>query len=310
MSPAHQVVHLPLPLLPALLAALLAIGLLLALLAKRSAARNRSGRRDWSVPVIDTAAEGNSPFHRWDIRFKLVALLCFAFLVVATRSLPAGLIALTAGLAALLAARVPLHRALRRLLAMAGFLGMFVIIMPLTVPLRAGDTLVIFQGMEFLSFNLRGLLLAATICAKACAVALLMEPMLATAPLPATLEGLSRLGVPAKVGQMILLAHRYIFVFLEEARRMATGMNVRGFRRRTNPETLRVTGNYLGMLFVRSFERTHRVYDAMQARGYEGEFPHLRRFRARPADWLLAGVWVLAGVALLIADRLWLSGML
>lgn len=310
MTPAHQVIQLPGLLLPGLLAALLIGGALLALAARRSAARSRrAGRQDWSVPVIDTTAEGDSLFHRWDIRLKLVALLSFAFLVVATHSLQAGLVALSICLAALLTARVPLHRALRRLLAMAGFLGMFVIIMPLTVPLRPGDTLLVFQGVEFLSFNLRGLLLALAICAKACAVALLMEPMLATASLPATLEALARLGVPAKVGQMILLAHRYIFVFLGEAKRMATGMNVRGFRKRTNVETLKVTGNYLGMLFVRSFERTHRVYDAMQARGYEGEFPHLRRFQARPADWLLAGFWVLAGVALLVADRLWMRGI-
>ncbi len=309
MNPAERIVHLPFLLLSGLVAGLLAAGLLLAFWARKSAARTRNRDaepRNWSVPIVDAVAEGDSLFHRWDVRIKLVALLSFAFLVVATRSLPAGLAALVICSAALVAARIPLHRALRRVLAMAGFLGMFIIIMPLTVPLRSGDTLLVVQGIEFLSFNLRGLQLALAICAKACAVALLMEPMLATAPLPVTLEGLSRLGVPDKAGQLVLLAHRYIFVFLGEAKRMATGMNVRGFRKRTNAETLRVTGNYLGMLFVRSFERTHRVFDAMQARGYTGDFPHLRRFEARPADWLLGGLWLLLGLILLILDRLWL----
>ena len=189
---------------------------------------------------------------------------------------------------------------------MAGFLAMFVIIMPLTVARQPTDTLVVFSGLEALAFNLRGLELALAICGKACAVALLMEPLLATAPLGVTLEAVSRLGVSPKVAQMILLAHRYIFVFLEETRRMAIGMKVRGFRKRTDLETLRVTGNFLGMLFVRSFERTHRVFDAMQARGYDGDFPAMTEFRAAPADWLKAALWLLFGLTLLLLDRLWL----
>jgi cobalt/nickel transport system permease protein len=34
-------------------------------------------------------------------------------------------------------------------------------------------------------------------------------------------------------------------------------------------DTLRALASFLGMLFVRSFERTERVFDAMQARGYK-----------------------------------------
>lgn len=263
--------------------------------------------RDWSVPVLDAAAEGDTPFHRWDVRFKLVALLGFAFLVVATRSPWSALLAVLLTFIAVLLARLPLARLLRRLLAMSGFLSMFLVLMPLTAVARPGDVLLVVPGLEFLSFNLRGLQLALAIAGKACAVALLMEPLLATASLPRTVEGLIRLGVPEKVGQMILLAHRYIFVFQEEARRMATGMQVRGFQRRTSIETLRVMGNYLGMLFVRSFERTHRVYSAMQARGYQGRFPAPACFAVTPGDWLHCACWLALGVLLVWFDRFWLG---
>jgi len=87
---------------------------------------------------------------------------------------------------------------------------------------------------------------------------------------------------------------------------MAVGMNVRGFRKRTHLETLRVMGNFLGMLFIRSLERTHRVFDAMQARGYEGEFPGHGQFQAAPADWLKGLFFIALGIALLVLDRLWL----
>ena len=262
------------------------------------------GEQDWSIPDVDASAEGDGLFHRWDVRFKLVALLGFAFLVVATRSPWSALLAMVLSFAAVLIARLPLRRSFRRLLAISGFLSMFLLVMPLTAVTHPGDTLFIFGGIDSLSFNLRGLLLALSIAGKACAVALLMEPLLATASLPRTVEGLTRLGVPEKVAQMILLTHRYLFVFLEEAKRMATGMQVRGFRRRSNVETLRVMGNYLGMLFVRSFERTHRVYEAMQARGYRGRFPAPFYFKVTAGDWLHAAVWLALGVALVLFDRL------
>lgn len=310
MSPAApgSIIELAPGLLPALLLALIIGAGLLVFILKRRPVREETeaSERDWSIPVLDAAAQGASPFHRWDVRFKLVSLLSLAFLFVATRSLAAGAIALGVAAAATAAARTPWRRTVRRLLAMSGFLGMFVLILPLTAALQPGDALVIFPEIPRLAFNLRGLETALAICAKAFAVALLMEPLLATAPLSATLEGLTRLGVPSRVAQMILLAHRYIFVFLEETRRMSVGMNVRGFRKRTSTETLKVMGNFLGMLFVRSFERTHRVFDAMQARGYEGEFPGHTRFRAGAGDWIKGGLFIGLGLALVGLDRLWL----
>lgn len=303
---AAQIVQLPLYAL--FVAALLLVsGWWLTLRAVKKIVRDQQAvqpERDWSVPVIDTDAEGSSLFHRWDVRFKIVALLGFAFLVVATRSPWSALVAILLSLSAVFIAKLSLARSLRRLLAISGFLSMFLLIMPLTAVTRPGDTLIIFGNLEWLSFNLRGFQLALAIVGKACAVALLMEPLLATASLPRTVEGLTRLGVPEKVGQMILLAHRYIFVFLEESRRMMVGMQVRGFQRRSSVETLRVMGNFLGMLFVRSFERTQRVYDAMQARGYQGRFPAPFYFKVTATDWFLASVWLLLGIALLVFDRL------
>ena len=303
---APQIIQLPATIVLVVLL-LLALVTLLAFRALRSAVTaggSQPVERDWSVPVIDADAEGDSLFHRWDVRFKIVALLGFAFLVVATRSPWSALIAITLSFSAVLLAKQPLLRSAKRLLAMSGFLGMFLLIMPLTAVTRPGDTLLLFSGLDFLSFNLRGLSLALAVTGKACAVALLMEPLLATASLPRTVEGLTRLGIPEKVGQMILLAHRYVFVFIEEAQRMKTGMQVRGFRPATGTETLRVMGNYLGMLFVRSFERTHRVYAAMQSRGYQGRFPAPFCFSVTIGDWLHAAVWLLLGTALLLFDRL------
>jgi cobalt/nickel transport system permease protein len=259
---------------------------------------------DWSVPPLADDAGGGSWFHRWDVRSKIVTLLAYSFMIASLQRLGPALAAIGISLLALAMARAPLAKVLMRLLAIAGFVGMFLVVMPFTVPVRHADTVLIVNGLTGLGFNLRGLALAAAITAKAVAIALLMEPLLSTAPLPVTLHGLSRLGVPEMLGQMVLLSHRYLHVFRHEAQRMVAGMRVRGFRQRTDLETLRALSNFLGMLFVRSFERTERVFEAMQARGYTGRFPEPRPLRLRAADLLLAGAWLALGAALILWDRL------
>lgn len=258
---------------------------------------------DWSVPQIETTA-GVSPLHKWDARCKIVTILAYSFLITALRQIVPALMAIGISCIILAVARVSLYRVLLRLLAIVGFVTMFLVVMPFTVPVHSADTVLVFGGLQWISFNLRGLYLAATIAAKAVAITLLMEPLLSTAPLPVTLQGLSRLGVPEMVGQMVLLSYRYLNVFRHEARRMSAGMQVRGFRKRTDAATMKAVANFLGMLFVRSFERTERVFDAMRARGYKGRFPEPAELQLRASDLLLSSVWLTLGLSLVLYDRL------
>jgi cobalt/nickel transport system permease protein len=260
---------------------------------------------DWSIPpVAEGFGQGISVIHRWDVRCKIVTLLAYSFAVASLRHLSLAAAALGLSLVVLLISKVSFHKVMLRVVALTGFLGMLLVVMPLTVPVHPGDTLVVFGSMDWLVVNLRGVVLAATIAAKAMAIALLMEPLLSTAPLPVTLYGLSRLGVPDMAGQMVLLSYRYLHVFTHEARRMTAGMQARGFAKKTDMDTLRALANFLGMLFVRSFERTERVFDAMQARGYNGRFPSPCDLRIQWQDILKTGIWVAAGAALVFFDYL------
>lgn len=301
-----EIIHAPIwQLLLLILLPLISMSVLVtwirSLLRKRTPSRGED--RDWSVPPLDDTS-GDSLFHRWDVRCKFMTVLLYSFAVASLKHIGPALIAVVISLGVLLMARVSFGRVLLRLLALSGFLGMLLVVMPFTVPAHPEDTLVIFGGSDWLVFNMRGFLLAATIGAKAVAVALLMEPLLTTAPLPVTFHGLSRIGLPKMAGQMVLLSYRYVHVFLQEARRMASGMQVRGFRKRTDMETMKSVANFLGMLFVRSFERTERVFDAMRARGYTGTFPDPVNLSLRVRDILLAAVWIMVGGTLIVYDRI------
>lgn len=258
---------------------------------------------DYSIPVIDSQSHKDSPFHRWDQRIKIAALLCFMFCTAFLNHLSWAIPALLLAVCAVAAARIPIRYPLRRLTAMAGFLGMFVLVMPITVPMKDGDTLLVFTHLSFMPFNMRGFLLALLICIKAAAIALMAESLLATAPFSSTIQALADLRVPPIICRMILLAYRYIFVFQQETARMAKGMSARGFRKKTDMETLHAIGSFLGMLLVRCFERTQRVYDAMLSRGYDGTLHRTVQFQARGVDWLKGAFWVLAGFALIVGDR-------
>jgi cobalt/nickel transport system permease protein len=258
---------------------------------------------DWSVPPL-SESPGESLFHQWDVRAKIITLFLYCFLIASLRHLTPALVSVAISAGALFLAKSDMTRTLMRLLAISAFLGLLLLVMPLSSPVHANDTVICASGINWLQFNLRGLKLAALIGAKAVAIALLMEPLLSTAPLPVTLYGLSKLGIPDMVGQMVLLSHRYVHVFRHEAERMTTGMRVRGFRKRTDPATVRGVANFLGMLLVRSYERTERVMDAMRARGYTGRFPEPAPLCLKKKDLLLAAGWLALGVGLILYDRI------
>ncbi|HUV78601.1 MAG TPA: energy-coupling factor transporter transmembrane component T [Desulfobacterales bacterium] len=302
-----DVIHIQMPLWQLPLFILIPVAVIAAVVVwLRRVAHNRSAPgedRDWSVPPLADAA-GVSLFHRWDVRCKIVTILVYSFAIASLSHLTPALAAIGISLLTLMITRASFAKVVLRLLAITGFVSMFFVVMPFSAPVHNGDTVLVFNGMDWLGFNLRGLRLAATIAAKAVAIALLMEPLLSTAPLPVTLHGLSRLGAPEMVGQMVLLSYRYLHVFRHEARRMSSGMQVRGFRKRTDLATLRAVGNFIGMLFVRSFERTERVFDAMRARGYRGRFPDPAELSLRTRDLLLAAGWLAVGAALIAYDRI------
>jgi cobalt/nickel transport system permease protein len=252
---------------------------------------------------MDSHGRGQSTFHGWDQRIKILSILLFILCLSGLSRVQTAFLGLFVGFGSIAVARLPLRTSLRRISAMGGFLGMFLLVMPLTAPIKPGDTVILFDYLDSMPFNVRGLEVALVIVLKACAIALLVEPLLATAPFSSTVQAMARLGLPRTLCEMLLLAHRYIYVFQHEAERMYRGMRVRGFRKRGDVETLRTLGNFLGMLLVRSFERTQRVYDAMLARGYDGRLPETVGFQTTWADWAKGAVWVLAGIGFLVLDR-------
>jgi len=265
--------------------------------------KNHNSEKGWHVPSVDANANGNSIFHQFDIRFKIAAISFYCLATALLNRLEPALTALIGAFVCLYLAKISLKRAKRRLSAIAGFLSMFLFIMPLTAANLPGDPVLILAPYHLI-FNLRAFQQAIIIIIKASAIALMMEPLFGTAPLSVTIDGMRRLGLPKVICQMLLLSHRYIFVFIHEVKRMSTSMRLRGFRKKTNITTMQVMGNFVGMLLIRSVDRTERVYQAMLARGFNGSFPVYYECKTTWQDWLKLSCLVIFALLFLGLERM------
>jgi cobalt/nickel transport system permease protein len=176
------------------------------------------------------------------------------------------------------------------------FLIPFIIILPLTFP--GGESIKVIG----IPFRLGGLRLAILICIKAIAIVSTTYAIFGSARFSVSMIAIQRLRCPKVIIQMILFTYRYIFLFMDEMKRMDMAMRARGFVLKTDLNTLRILGNFLGTLLVRSFERTVRVYNAMLSKGYEGEFHTLDSFEANGKDFVKAALILVITLTLLASD--------
>ncbi|KPJ57660.1 MAG: hypothetical protein AMS15_09825 [Planctomycetes bacterium DG_23] len=247
------------------------------------------------LPEIDKYAHLDSPLHSWDPRVKIVSLFCLILsMVLASNLLVAGL-GLMLAVALVFLSRIPFGFVFLHLRWVMLFVLLFFIIMPLTV---SGEEIARFH---FLSISRRGLELASLIGLRAFSAVLLVFPMIGTMKFSSTTAALQRLKLPNKLVQMIIFTYRYIFVALDEMGRMFMAARARGFRSGTNLHTLKTVGNLIGMLFVRSYERTEHIHRAMVSRGYDGTLRVLDEFALAKKDFLKAALVVALALGLYFA---------
>ena len=87
------------------------------------------------------------------------------------------------------------------------------------------------------------------------------------------LKLLSSLRVPSVIVQMFSLTYRYFFVSIHEAQSFLIAKEARTYasKRTINYQALKDLGSILAALFIRTYERSERVYMAMKSRGFEIE---------------------------------------
>lgn len=206
---------------------------------------------------------GHSPLHRAPAHLKLVGLVSFMLVVVAT---PVPWLAAFVAYAVVLAALVALSGVPFGYLARRMVIEVPVLVFAALLPFIATGPEVVVLGV---SLSEPGLLAAGGLVMKATLGVLASLLLAATTDPQDLLVGLERLRVPAQLVQIMGFMVRYLDVVTDELRRMRTARESRGFTAR-NPRHWPVLGRSAGALFIRSFERGERVHLAMISRGYDG----------------------------------------
>lgn len=241
---------------------------------------------------LDPFSHGTSALHRRDPRVKLVVTTAYAVVVAVMQDMAALVPALM--LAVLLTgwARLPWRPLLRRLLVVNGFVAVLWMFLPFTHP----GTPVYHIGR--LTASREGVLYAANLTLRTNTIVLATMALLGTTPVFDLVHALHHLRVPEKLAQVAFFTIRYLDVIHREYLRLRNAMRVRCFQPRTSLHTYISYAHLVGMLLVRSYERSQRVYQAMLCRGFQGSFPVYRHFRLGRAD-LVFGTAMLLAVGML-----------
>lgn len=115
------------------------------------------------------------------------------------------------------------------------------------------------------------------------------------------------LHLPRLLVVLIGLMWRYLFVLSEEVRRLINARESRSgsiFGRKSGGGLLwrsKVSGNMVGNLFLRSIDRSDRVYNAMVSRGFDGEIRLMKQgsLGRQELFLLVAGLFFLLSILLL-----------
>ena len=221
---------------------------------------------------------GRSLVDRVDPRARIVAATAFSVVVAVVAQFPAMGLALAAAVFAAALARLRPSAVLGRLVPINLFMLLLVVLLPLTVP----GTLLAQVGP--LDFSKEGLLMAAAITLKGNAIVLALVALLGTLDVTTLGHGLSHLRVPDKLIHLLLFTVRYIDVLQRQYARLVAAVKLRGFRPGMNLHTYRTYGYLVGMLLVRSLDRSERIVAAMKCRGFRGRFYLLDHFAFSLAD--------------------------
>jgi len=159
---------------------------------------------------------------------------------------------------------IPFRFVMMRMLLILPF-GLFaVMFMPFVT---SGEPM--FHWLGFTATE-EGMAKATLVLLKICSANLLLTYLIATTPLFDLIKSLRALGIPAVMIELISMMMRYFFLLAEEVRGMLKAQRSRGFRMDGwlwSRRTYKRFGELVGVLFLRAYSRSQRIYLSMSARG-------------------------------------------
>lgn len=224
----------------------------------------------FDLGMMDRLSRSESLIHHLDARAKVLVAFAFCISVVSYgKYAVAPLCAFMVYPAIMISvAGLPWRYLLKKLLLVAPFalmVGIFNPVLDREVLLNLGSLPVSGGWISFISIMFRFVLTVMAVLV-----------LLATTGIDGVCGAFDRMGFPRVFAVQVMFLYRYIFLLTEETLRIVRARAVRGAG--VNAPGIPVFIRIVGSLLVRSIDRAHRVYAAMESRGFDG---HVRTMRAQ-----------------------------
>lgn len=212
---------------------------------------------------LDQLAAVDSWVHDLDARAKVIATLVFIVCVMSfgryeiSRLLPYFAFPIVLVASARVPASVVLHKALL-VLPVAVLIG-------LPNPVFDREPLMRIGGVDVSG----GWISMGSIVLRAWLAATASIALVAVTGFPSICGALERLGMPRPLAVQLLFLYRYLGVLGEETMRMDYAHDLRS---NGHALSVRMYGTLVGRLLLRTWDRAERIYLAMCARGFTGDF--------------------------------------
>ena len=256
--------------------------------------------------MIKTVSNTNS-LYSLDARVKWVGAFVIAFV---TLSIPlytwaVYILILSILLAILIASQIPFHKVIKHTFLVE--IPLIFVLLPLPFIKQDASLLpVSIMGLTF-QISQHQILHICVLLLRSWLIIFTMVLVTMTTPADDLLFSLSSIGVPIVLVNIITLMWRYLSLFIADSQKLSSAREMRSIsptRQRLDKKrflwNIHITGSILGNLFLRAYERSERIYQAMQMRGFDGTLHSLRSKSLNPQQKLQIVFILIVGFCFII----------
>jgi cobalt/nickel transport system permease protein len=229
------------------------------------------------IHFLDPYQDRKSVVHQLDARVKFILTVAFILTVSLTPigAWPVYILLLAIAVSVILLSDLGVGFVLKRAAIAVPFA---LAALPMLFTVKGTPWFELSLGFATLTASLEGLERFLSILFKSFISVQMAIVLAMSTPFPQLLAAMRAIRIPKLLVAIFGLMWRYLFVLADEAGRLIrarlarSGAATSGLR--TGGSVVwrgKVAGGMAGNLFLRSFERGDRIYNAMAARGYDGE---------------------------------------
>jgi len=238
------------------------------------------------VAIVDSFVSGLDP------RAKIVSIFAFSSLAAVSNRFPVLFLLLLMSVGMATMTRAPLSDILKRMIPVNVLVLFLWFFLPFTF---AGET---FFSIGPLTLAREGVIHASRISIKSNAIMLALVSLVLSTSIADMGRAMFSLGIHKKIVHLFFFTYRYIHVIHKEYNSLLWAVKIRGFAPKNSRRTYQTFAWLIGMTLVKSFDRAHRVYNAMLCRGFDGRLYGINEFSIKKTDVAVMMISLAATVAL------------